>query len=62
MQATSSQVIPATPDAAPMFLADGFDDLPNSIVPIELKKAARDAGRDHLLVRRRRRDTRRAAR
>ena len=62
MQATSSQVIPATPDPAPLFLASELNEMTTTIVPIELRNAARDAGRDHLLVRRRRRSTRRAMR
>lgn len=62
MQATSSQVIPATSDAAPLFLASDFDTVSTPLIPVELKKAAHSAGRDHLLVRRRRRSTRLAGR
>ncbi|MEO0608357.1 MAG: hypothetical protein AAFY82_09000 [Pseudomonadota bacterium] len=62
MQATSSQVIPATSDAAPLFLTSDFDTVSALIIPVELKQAARESGRDHLLVRRRRRHTRLAGR
>lgn len=62
MQATSSQVSPLGALAQTVFAAPTFNDEPAAIIPLELKKAAQASGRDHLLVRRRRRDGRRATR
>lgn len=62
MQATSSQVSPFGPDTASVFAAPVFEDDASAIIPLELRQAARATGRDHLLVRRRRRDGRRATR
>ena len=62
MQATSSQVTTVGTDTASIFMTTVMEDEPGGIIPLELKKAASDSGRDHLLVRRRRRDTRRASR
>ena len=61
MQATPSHVTPSNFDA-PAFIDADFDDENGSVILPALKKAASDAGRDHLLVRRRRRGGRRSAR
>ena len=62
MQATSSQVTTVDAHDASIFMSSAIDEEPGGVIPLELKKAASDSGRDHLLVRRRRRDTRRGAR
>lgn len=62
MQATPSQVTTENFDAAPVFIEDSFDDDLGGVILPALKKAASEAGRDHLLVRRRRRGGRRSAR
>ena len=62
MQATSSQVTTVGTTDTSIFMASAIDEEPGGIIPLELKKAASDSGRDHLLVRRRRRDTRRGTR
>lgn len=62
MQATPSQVTPASFDAAPLFTPASYQDEAGSFILPALQKAASEAGRDHLLVRRRRRGGRRGAR
>ena len=62
MQATSSQVTSVGTDTASIFMTPVMEDEPGGIIPLELKKAASDSGRDHLLVRRRRRGSRRGSR
>ena len=62
MQATPSQVTTDSFDAAPVFFDDTYEDDLGGVILPALKKAASDAGRDHLLVRRRRRGGRRSAR
>ena len=60
MQATPSHVTSTTFEAAPLYANSSFDGEIGSLVLPALKKAASDAGRDHLLVRRR--GSRRSAR
>lgn len=62
MQATPSHATPSSFEATPGFLDSSYDDELGGIILPALKKAASDAGRDHLLVRRRRRGGRRSAR
>lgn len=62
MQASSSQATITSVDQTGFYLADTFEDEAEEVILPALKKAASAAGRDHLLVRRRRRDTRRSAR
>ncbi len=62
MQATTSHVTPSSFEAESLFNASSYDDEIGSYVLPALKKAASAAGRDHLLVRRRRRGSRRSAR
>jgi|GEM_PF-5208877 len=62
MQATTSQVTSTPFDAASTFITPDYDEDQGSVILPALKKAASDAGRDHLLVRRRRRGSRRSAR
>ncbi len=62
MQATPSHVTPTSFEAAPGFIDSSYDEELGGIILPALKKAASDAGRDHLLVRRRRRGGRRSAR
>lgn len=62
MQANASHATPVTIDPDAFFMADSFEDDAETVILPALKKAASAAGRDHLLVRRRRRDSRRAAR
>ena len=61
MQATSSQV---TTDIShpPVFSIDAIDEEPGAFILPLLKHNAKVSGRDHLLVRRRRRDRRQLAR
>ena len=61
MQATSSQVTDISVSAAPIFTVDSIEEDAGGLILPVLKQAARDSGRDHLLVRRRRRSTRRRA-
>lgn len=61
MQATSSQVISHDPSTAPVYTIETGEDEPAATILPVLKRAAEVSGRDHLLVRRRRRDTRRRA-
>ena len=60
MQATSSQVTPVGAPTASHFMIDVIEEEPGETILPALQKAASAASRDHLLVRRRRRDTRRA--
>jgi len=62
MQATPSQVTTTSISTVPVFIDDSFDDEVGGTILPALKKAASDAGRDHLLVRRRRRGGRRSSR
>lgn len=62
MQATPSQVTPSSFDAAPVFTPSSYEDEAGGLILPALQKAASEAGRDHLLVRRRRRSGRRGAR
>ena len=62
MQATPSHATPSSFDAVSAFASESFDDDAGDYILPALKKAASDAGRDHLLVRRRRRGGRRSAR
>ncbi len=62
MQATSSPVTSSIYNSGSVFSAATFSDEAGSHILPALKKAASDAGRDHLLVRRRRRGGRRSAR
>ena len=62
MQATTSQVTTSNIDTASVLIDASYDDEIGGIILPALKKAASDAGRDHLLVRRRRRGGRRGAR
>lgn len=62
MQATTSHVTPASFEAATLFTQTSFNGERGDLVLPALQKAAHDAGRDHLLVRRRRRGSRRSAR
>lgn len=62
MQATPSHVTPSNFEAASLINASSYDDEIGGLVLPALQKAASDAGRDHLLVRRRRRGGRRSAR
>lgn len=62
MQATPSQVTPSSFDAAPVITPSSYEDDAGAFILPALKKAASEAGRDHLLVRRRRRGGRRSAR
>ena len=62
MQATASQVTSPRLDADSVFITDMFEDEPaDHILPV-LKQDAKISGRDHLLVRRRRRERRLATR
>ena len=62
MQATTSQVTQSNIETATFFTTPSYEDDMGGVVLPALKKAASDAGRDHLLVRRRRRGGRRSAR
>lgn len=62
MQATPSHVTTSSHDAASVYTSASFDGEAGGFILPALKKAASDAGRDHLLVRRRRRGGRRGAR
>ena len=62
MQATASQVTPARLDAAAGFTPEIFEDEPATHILPALKQEAKISGRDHLLVRRRRRERRLATR
>ena len=62
MQATTSQVTPSNFETATFFAATAYEDDKGGLVLPALQKAASEAGRDHLLVRRRRRGGRRSAR
>ncbi len=61
MQATSSQVIATSVSTSPIFTIDTIEEETGATVFPALKRAAKASGRDHLLVRRRRRDNRRRA-
>ena len=63
MQATSSQVTTATTGlSAPVFIGDYADEEPGATILPVLTRAAEASKRSHLLVRRRKRMTRRMAR
>ena len=61
MQATASQVTTERLDAA-IFTTEIFEDEPATHILPALKQEAKISGRDHLLVRRRRRERRLATR
>jgi len=61
MQATPSQVTPHV-SAPNIFVVDSFEAEPGAYILPALKRDAKSAGRDHLLVGRRRRSKRRLAR
>ena len=62
MQASASQVTTERLDAAAVFTTEIFDDEPATHILPALKQEAKISGRDHLLVRRRRRERRLATR
>lgn len=62
MQATSSQVTLSGVSFASVFAPDALSDEPGAFILPVLQRDARAAGRDHLLVGRRRRNKRRDAR
>lgn len=62
MQATASQVTTERLDAAGVFTTEMFEDEPATHILPALKQEAKISGRDHLLVRRRRRERRLATR
>ena len=62
MQATASQITTARLDAAAMFTIEIFEDESANHILLALKQEAKISGRDHLLVRRRRRERRLATR
>ena len=62
LHATASQVTSERLDAAAVFTTEIFDDEPASHILPALKQDAKISGRDHLLVRRRRRERRLATR
>ena len=62
MQATASQLPPERLAAAAMFTIEIFEDESANHILLALKQEAKISGRDHLLVRRRRRERRLATR
>ena len=62
MQATASQVTPERFDVSAVFTNDVFEDEAATHILPALQQDAKISGRDHLLVRRRRRDRRLATR
>ncbi len=61
MQATSSQVITSNVSNPTVFTIDTVEDETGATILPVLKRNASQSGRDHLLVRRRRRLSRRSA-
>ena len=62
MQATSSQVTETTVSVPPFFPSESEPVEPAALILPVLQKDAKASGRDHLLVRRRRRDRRQQSR
>ncbi len=62
MQATSSQVTTAFVSTPNIVAVNAVEDEPGAYILPVLKRDAKASGRDHLLVRRRRRDRRQKAR
>lgn len=58
MQATASQVTIESLDAQSVFAVEAFEDDPAANILPALQQEAKVSGRDHLLVRRRRRERR----
>ena len=62
MHATSSQVTETTVSSSPIFSIEAPQDEPAALILPVLQQEAKVSGRDHLLVRRRRRDRRHQSR